>query len=182
MNNQELTLLTEGQIWGNNFGSQLKVLKKYGTKAAVTDLCILTGCDIYYHDHVDEDESLTGRTGYYCTKSNYNNNVIGVSANGLIRYDFACVRNISIRPVLQNSLLFSQSTWIKVAGYNGTEEIEYGEYPQNAAHETLQKELKENIVIITGFQGINDNNDITTLGRGGSDTTAVALAAVLHAD
>ena len=142
MNNQELTLLTEGQIWGNNFGSQLKVLKKYGTKAAVTDLCILTGCDIYYHDHVDEDESLTGRTGYYCTKSNYNNNVIGVGANGLIRYDFACVRNISIRPVLQNSLLFSQSTWIKVAGYNGTEEIEYGEYPQNAAPETLQKELE----------------------------------------
>ena len=35
---------------------------------------------------------------------------------------------------------------------------------------------------MTGFQGVNKYDDITTLGRGGSDTTAVALAAVLHAD
>ena len=38
------------------------------------------------------------------------------------------------------------------------------------------------IVIITGFQGVNKFGDYTTLGRGGSDTTAVALAAALHAD
>ena len=38
------------------------------------------------------------------------------------------------------------------------------------------------IVVITGFQGINKFDDYTTLGRGGSDTTAVALAAALHAD
>ena len=38
------------------------------------------------------------------------------------------------------------------------------------------------IVIVTGFQGINKYEDVTTLGRGGSDTTAVALAAVLNAD
>ncbi len=41
---------------------------------------------------------------------------------------------------------------------------------------------KKKIVIITGFQGINKYGDITTLGRGGSDTSAVALAAALHAD
>lgn len=41
---------------------------------------------------------------------------------------------------------------------------------------------KKNIVIITGFQGINKFGDITTLGRGGSDTSAVALAATLKAD
>ena len=41
---------------------------------------------------------------------------------------------------------------------------------------------KRCIVIVTGFQGINKYDDITTLGRGGSDTSAVALAAVLHAD
>ena len=40
---------------------------------------------------------------------------------------------------------------------------------------------KKRIVIVTGFQGINKYDDITTLGRGGSDTSAVALAAVLHA-
>src|SRR5210317_326858 len=38
------------------------------------------------------------------------------------------------------------------------------------------------IVVIAGFQGVDDNGDITTLGRGGSDTTAVALAAALNAD
>lgn len=47
----------------------------------------------------------------------------------------------------------------------------------------LQKELDEgNVVIVAGFQGINEQNNITTLGRGGSDTTAVALAAALRAD
>jgi aspartate kinase len=41
---------------------------------------------------------------------------------------------------------------------------------------------KDNIVIVAGFQGITPNMDITTLGRGGSDTTAVALAASLNAE
>ena len=41
---------------------------------------------------------------------------------------------------------------------------------------------KGNVVIVAGFQGINKNGDITTLGRGGSDTTAVALQAALNAD
>lgn len=38
------------------------------------------------------------------------------------------------------------------------------------------------VAIVAGFQGVNDRNDVTTLGRGGSDTTAVALAASLNAD
>lgn len=47
----------------------------------------------------------------------------------------------------------------------------------------IQSELdKDNIVIIAGFQGINELGDITTLGRGGSDTTAVAVAAAIKAD
>lgn len=49
--------------------------------------------------------------------------------------------------------------------------------------ERIRNELEQRkIVIITGFQGVNKYDDITTLGRGGSDTTAVALAAALHAD
>ena len=49
--------------------------------------------------------------------------------------------------------------------------------------ERIRRELdKRRIVVIAGFQGIDRNEDITTLGRGGSDTTAVAIAAVLHAD
>lgn len=53
----------------------------------------------------------------------------------------------------------------------------------NIDTERLQRELdKKNIVVVAGFQGINKYEDITTLGRGGSDTTAVALAAALKAD
>ncbi len=49
--------------------------------------------------------------------------------------------------------------------------------------ERIHHELDQRkIVIVTGFQGINKYDDYTTLGRGGSDTTAVALAAALHAD
>ncbi len=49
--------------------------------------------------------------------------------------------------------------------------------------ERLKNEIgKRNIVIVAGFQGLNGFDDITTLGRGGSDTSAVAIAAALHAD
>ncbi len=49
--------------------------------------------------------------------------------------------------------------------------------------ERLNSELaRHNIIVVAGFQGINKYDDITTLGRGGSDTTAVAIAAVLKAD
>ena len=49
--------------------------------------------------------------------------------------------------------------------------------------ERIRAELdKRRIVIIAGFQGVNKMEDVTTLGRGGSDTTAVAIAAALHAD
>ena len=54
---------------------------------------------------------------------------------------------------------------------------------ENIQTERILKELeRNNIVIVAGFQGINNNNDFTTLGRGASDTTAVALAAVLNAE
>ena len=49
--------------------------------------------------------------------------------------------------------------------------------------ERIRKELdKKRIVIVAGFQGINKYDDLTTLGRGGSDTSAVAIAASMHAD
>ncbi len=49
--------------------------------------------------------------------------------------------------------------------------------------ESIKKKLDEkHIVIVAGFQGVNENNDITTLGRGGSDTTGVALGVALLAD
>ena len=49
--------------------------------------------------------------------------------------------------------------------------------------ERIRKELAEGkVVVVAGFQGVDPEGDITTLGRGGSDTTAVALAAALRAD
>ncbi len=54
---------------------------------------------------------------------------------------------------------------------------------KDISRERIESELeRRNIVLVTGFQGINKYEDITTLGRGGSDTTAVALAAALNAD
>ena len=53
----------------------------------------------------------------------------------------------------------------------------------NIDTERIRKNLNEGrIVTVAGFQGLDDHGDITTLGRGGSDTTAVALAAALEAD
>ena len=54
---------------------------------------------------------------------------------------------------------------------------------QSISAERIRQALDEGkIVIAAGFQGVDPSHNITTLGRGGSDTTAVALAAVLHAD
>lgn len=53
----------------------------------------------------------------------------------------------------------------------------------NIETEKIQKQLNEGkIVVVAGFQGIDEHGEITTLGRGGSDTTAVALAAALKAE
>ncbi len=54
---------------------------------------------------------------------------------------------------------------------------------KNINPERLRAELaKKNIIIVAGFQGLNKYDDLTTLGRGGSDTSAVAIAAALNAD
>ncbi|MBI1823278.1 MAG: aspartate kinase [Nitrospirae bacterium] len=54
---------------------------------------------------------------------------------------------------------------------------------EKIAGDRLLEALKEGVIpVVAGFQGINERSDVTTLGRGGSDTTAVALAAALNAD
>ena len=66
---------------------------------------------------------------------------------------------------------------IYTSNTNGEAKIEY------TNTERIKQELdNNNIVIVAGFQGINNQKDITTLGRGGSDTTAVAIAAAIKAD
>ena len=54
---------------------------------------------------------------------------------------------------------------------------------QSVGTEKIKSHLAQGkVVVVAGFQGVDENGDITTLGRGGSDTTAVALAAALKAD
>src|SRR5947199_7301750 len=54
---------------------------------------------------------------------------------------------------------------------------------KNISTQRMRQALDEGkVVIVAGFQGIDENYNITTLGRGGSDTTAVALAAVMKHD
>ena len=142
MDSFELTLLSEKQIWGNNSESQLEVISKYGTKAAITDLCVLTGSCLY-KDTIDEDRTLTGRTSWFWTKSdNGDNDVRAVNKYGnranILRYE----RYGAVRPVLQSSVIFSQISTNRVRGYNGTEEVEFGEYPQNAADSIIQNILE----------------------------------------
>ena len=68
------------------------------------------------------------------------------------------------------------------AGFN-TNSVYGAARIKNIKTNRLQAEIaKHNIVIVAGFQGINRYDDLTTLGRGGSDTSAVAIAASLHAD
>ncbi|MGN0534399.1 MAG: aspartate kinase [Eubacterium sp.] len=68
------------------------------------------------------------------------------------------------------------------AGFN-TNSIHTAARIKNIKPNRLQAEIaKHNIVVVAGFQGINRYDDLTTLGRGGSDTSAVAIAAALKAD
>ena len=145
MNNQDLTLLSEGQIWGNDKESQLEVIRKYGTNAAITDLCVLTGSylceDTDYN--IDEDSSLKGRTSWFWTRSDDNDNdVRAVNKHGDRDDLFRYLRYGAVRPALQSSVIFSQISPNRVRGYNGTEEVEYGEYPQYAADSRMQSILE----------------------------------------
>ena len=71
---------------------------------------------------------------------------------------------------------------ISLLGFN-TNSIYTSARIKNIKPNRLQAEIaKRNIVVVAGFQGINRYDDLTTLGRGGSDTSAVAIAAALKAD
>lgn len=145
MNNQDLTLLSEGQIWGNHKESQLEVIRKYGTKAAITDLCVLTGSYLCVDPdyNIDEDSSLKGRTSWFWTRSvNSGKEVCAVDENGDRNLIPRCIRYGVVRPALQSSVIFSQISPNRVRGYNGTEEVEYGEYPQYAADSRMQSILE----------------------------------------
>ena len=142
----ELTLLSEGNIFGNQHRGKFEVFKKYGTKAAITDLCILTGGYLCTDRkfNIPEDSGLKGRTSWFWTKTyNYGYDVRIVNRDGTRTQ----TRNISkrtgaIRPILKSSMIFSHVFPFRVSGYNETEEVEFGEYPQYAADKEMQIELE----------------------------------------
>lgn len=142
---KELTLLSEQEVWGVNGGRQLDVLEKYGTRSAITDLVILTGgyCEDSCSYMAPDDNSLKGRTGWvYTRSSDGDGDVGGVDKDGS-RYDrYGYVRNGAVRPALLSSFIFSQISPNRVRGYNGTEEVEYGEYPQYAPDSDVQRRLE----------------------------------------
>ena len=145
MDSQGLTLLSEGQIWGNRNESRLKVIRKYGRKAAITDLCVLTGSYLCEDPdyNIDEDRSLTGRTSWFLTRSDDGlDDVCAVDNVGNRCSIYRYGRGGAVRPALQSSVIFSQISPNRVKGYNGTEEVEYGEYPQNAADSRMQNILE----------------------------------------
>ena len=67
----DFTFLTQEQFFEND---KLDIFEKRGTKAAVTDFSILLGAFVSNDYHVDGDNSLEGRTGYYWTKSDDGDN------------------------------------------------------------------------------------------------------------
>ena len=134
------TFLTQEQCFERD---KLDVLKKRGTKAAITDFSVLLGGWVS-SEHVENDSSLEGRTGYYWTKSDDgDNDARVVNADGR-----ACStvreRDGGARPALP----FSSISSIPTNGESGKRardgilEVEYGYYPQKAVSRDMQERLE----------------------------------------
>ena len=135
------TFLTQEQCFESD---KLDILKKRGTKAAITDFSILLGGWVSDY-HTDNDSSLEGRTGYYWTKSDDgDNDARVVDDDGYRSYDFVNKRNGGARPALP----FSSIGSIPTNGESGKRardgilEVEYGYYPQKAVSKDMQERLE----------------------------------------
>ena len=143
----ELTLLSEKEIFGVGGTKrirQLKVFKKYGTIAATTDLAILTGGDESEYYLVPDDNSLKGRTCWFYTRSSDGNGyTLAVDSAGCKHYSYRYFCHGTVRPVLLSSTVFKEISQNRVSGYNGIEEVEYGEYPQYSPDLDMQRILED---------------------------------------
>ena len=138
----DFTFLTQEQYFGSD---KLEILEKRGTKAAITDFSILLGAYVSDYKHIENDNSLEGRTGYYWTKSyNGRNDARVVTAAGSGDYDPVNGRNGGARPALP----FSSISSIPTNGESGKRardgilEVEYGYYPQKAVSKDMQERLE----------------------------------------
>ena len=138
----DFTFLTEEQYFGND---KLEILEKRGKKAAITDFSILLGAYVSDNNHIENDNSLEGRTGYYWTKSDdgYNDaRVVNAYGNSY------CIpvneRYGGARPALPFSSIGSIPTNGESGkrGRDGILEVEYGYYPQKAVSKDMQERLE----------------------------------------
>ena len=135
------TFLTEEQCFGNN---KLDILKKRGRKAALTDFSILLGAYVS-HDHIANNSSLEGRTGFYWTKSEEEyNKVYIINTDGRSNCIFINYYNCGARPALPFSEVSSIPTNGKMGerAKDGILEVEYGYYPQKAVEKDMQERLE----------------------------------------
>lgn len=136
MDDRDLTILTKDQ------STTLEVLQKYGFASSATDLCLLTG-GLVSDYFINEDKSLKGRSTFVWTNTKTKNNeVYDISGKGNVFFSPDCWRSRSIRPVLKSHSVFSEQYKNRTKGYNGTEEVEYGEYPQEAVPLKMQRKLE----------------------------------------
>lgn len=137
----ELRLLEEKQIFGDN---ALDVIKKSGSKAAITDFAILLGGFVSDSNHITGYNSLDKRCGCYWTKTYKENNIINIvdwygnSNNSCIDSYDSCVRLVTN---FNNRLISSCSVLGRTK--DGILEIEYGYYPKSAVSSYMQKILEK---------------------------------------
>ena len=139
----DFAFLTEEQCFGDD---KLDILKKRGTKVAITDFSILLGGEVFDYYHIDTDSSLEGRTAYYWTKSDdRDGDVRAVAASG----KWSCTQPVSDRAYgARPALPFSEVSSIPTNGESvkrakdGVLEVEYGYYPQKAVSRDMQERLE----------------------------------------
>ncbi len=139
----DFTFLTKEQCFGDD---KLDILRKRGTKAAITDFSILLGGNVASLYHIDSDDPLEGRTGYYWNKSDdEDNDARVVYENGSRDCHNVTRRDGGARPALS----FSKVGSIPTNGVSGKRakdgilEVEYGYYPQKAVSKDMQEILEE---------------------------------------
>ena len=139
----DFTFLTKEQCFGDN---KLGVLKKRGTKAAITDFSVLLGAYVADYYHIDNDDSLEGRTGWYWTKSDNHttDDVLVINEFGAIAGVVPHEREQGARIVLPFSSILNipMNKESKKMVNDGILEVEYGYYPQKAVAKNMQEKLE----------------------------------------
>lgn len=163
MNTLILTLLKEDLVFGNN---QLDILKKYGTKAAVTDFAILLGAaggletvKLYY---AKDGYLRKDRTSWWWTQTQFNSDAYIVNEKGEKSWEHVTNRRGGGRPALPYSQIskFCQNKVIK----DGILQVEYGFYPQYIANsEYLEAKYKNNQLIATGKYYTTDSINVSII-------------------